>query len=50
MGIDLHQEFINRNSEYWDQKPLLRELYGDFYRLIARNLSNLPDGRIVELG
>src|SRR5512139_3121596 len=50
MGIDLHQELINKNSEYWNQKPLLQKLYGDFYRLIAQNLSNLPDGKIVELG
>lgn len=50
MGIDLHQEFINKNSEYWNQKPLLQKLYGDFYRLIAQNLSNLPDRKIVELG
>lgn len=50
MGIDLHQEFINKNIEYWNRKPLLKTLYGDFYRLIAKNLSNLPDGKIVELG
>jgi len=50
MGIDLHQELINKNSEYWKQKPLLQKLYGDFYRIIAQNLSNLPDGKIVELG
>ncbi len=50
MGIDLHQEFINKHSEYWNRKPLLQKLYGDFYRLIARTLSNLPDGKIVELG
>jgi SAM-dependent methyltransferase len=50
MGIHLHQEFINQNSKYWNQKPLLQELYGGFYRLIAQNLSNLPDAKIVELG
>ncbi len=50
MGIDLHQEFINKNSKYWNQKPLLQKLYGDFYRLIAENLSNLPNSKIVELG
>lgn len=50
MGIHLHQEFINQNAEYWNQKPLLQELYGGFYRLIAQNLSNLPDAKIVELG
>jgi SAM-dependent methyltransferase len=50
MGIDLHQDLINRNREYWEQKPLLQTLYGDFYRLIAQNLSSLPDHKIVELG
>jgi len=50
MGIHLHLSFINKNSEYWDRKPLLQTLYRDFYHLIAQNLSNLPDGKIVELG
>jgi SAM-dependent methyltransferase len=50
MGIDLHQEFINKNIESWNRKPLLHILYGDFYRLIAKNLSSLPDRKIVELG
>jgi SAM-dependent methyltransferase len=50
MGIDLHQEFIQKNSEHWNRKPLLKILYGDFYRLISQHLSNLPDPKIVELG
>lgn len=50
MSIDLHQDSINKNQEYWERKPLLRTLYGDFYRLIAGNLSGLSDGKIVELG
>jgi SAM-dependent methyltransferase len=50
MGIDLHQEFINKNSQHWHQKPILQKLYAGFYRLIAQNLSSLPDARIVELG
>ena len=50
MGINLHQDLIEKNHEYWNQKPLLRILYGDFYRLIARNLSNLPGKKTVELG
>jgi SAM-dependent methyltransferase len=50
MSIDLHQDLITKNSEYWNRKPLLRTLYGDFYRLIATKLSNLPDARKVELG
>ncbi|HLO15929.1 MAG TPA: class I SAM-dependent methyltransferase, partial [Anaerolineales bacterium] len=50
MGINLHQDLIHKNSEYWNQKPLLQKLYGDFYRLIAEKLSNLPAPKIVELG
>jgi SAM-dependent methyltransferase len=50
MGIDLHQESIHKNIQFWQRKPLLQELYADFYRLIAKNLSNLPDAKIVELG
>jgi SAM-dependent methyltransferase len=50
MGIDIHQELIDKNSEYWNRKPLLKILYGDFYRLIAKHLSNLPERKVVELG
>lgn len=50
MGSDLHQELIEKNSKYWQQKPVLRILYKDFYHLIVQNLSNLPDSKIVELG
>ena len=50
MGIDLHQDSIEKNYEYWNQKPILKILYGDFYRRIATKLSNLPGSKIVELG
>jgi SAM-dependent methyltransferase len=50
MGIFLHQSLIEKNHGYWNKKPLIRILYGDFYRLIEKNLSNLPDSKIVELG
>jgi hypothetical protein len=50
LGINLHQDQINQNQEYWNRKPLLRTLYGDFYHMIAKHLSNLPGGKIVELG
>ena len=50
MSINIHQDSINKNQEYWERKPLLRRLYGDFYRLIAENVSNIPDKEIVELG
>src|SRR5688500_1052123 len=50
MGILLHQDSIEKNQEYWNRKPILRILYGDFYRLIAAKLSSLADSKIVELG
>jgi SAM-dependent methyltransferase len=50
MGIDLHQGSIEKNYEYWNRKPVLKILYGDFYRLIAAELSKLPESKIIELG
>jgi len=50
LSVNLHQDLIEKNQEYWNRKPILRTLYGDFYRLIAKQLSNIPDGKIVELG
>ncbi len=50
MGIFAHQEQILRHHEYWDKKPVLRIVYRRFYRLIASQLSGLPDGQVVELG
>ncbi len=50
MGIFAHQEQILHHHEYWEKKPLLRSVYRGFYRLIASQLSGLPDSRVVELG
>jgi SAM-dependent methyltransferase len=50
MGIFAHQEQIMHHHEHWDRKPALRLAYGRFYRLIESHLSDLPDGRVVELG
>lgn len=48
-SIERHQTEIHQNLHRWQQKPLLRRIYRDFYREIA---SCLPDisGPIVELG
>jgi SAM-dependent methyltransferase len=50
LDINLHQDLIDKNQEYWKRKPLLRTLYGDFYRLISKHLSKLQESKIVELG
>ncbi|MFT3830053.1 MAG: methyltransferase domain-containing protein [Opitutaceae bacterium] len=48
--LDRHNVEIHENLAHWQRKPLLREVYGDFYRLIAERLSGCPTGPIVECG
>jgi SAM-dependent methyltransferase len=50
VGINLHQDLINKNHEHWTRKPLLQKVYADFYQFIAANLSQLPESKVVELG
>jgi hypothetical protein len=50
MTVDRHNEEIRKNWERWNNKPLLKQAYEAFYKLIAQYLSNLPDGHVVELG
>lgn len=50
MGINLHQDLIKKNHNLWNNKPVLQSAYRDLYRLVAGQLSTLPDPKIVELG
>jgi SAM-dependent methyltransferase len=50
MGIFAHREQIMHHHKNWDRKPALRIAYARFYRLIASQLSNLPDSKVIELG
>jgi SAM-dependent methyltransferase len=50
MGIALHQDLIEKNYRLWSRKPLLHRCYVEFHQLMAGYLSNLPGGKIVELG
>jgi hypothetical protein len=50
LGIFLHQGLIEKNHDRWNQKRLLQMVYMELYRLIADNLSELPDPKIIELG
>jgi SAM-dependent methyltransferase len=50
VGIFLHQGLIEKNHDHWNRKQLLQLVYHDLYRMIADNLSGLPDPKIVELG
>ena len=45
-----HQTEILRNQKAWDSKPLLREIYAEFYKSIAKWIDPTIPGRVVELG
>lgn len=49
MGIELHNELIEKNHNLWKRKPLLHTVYMELYRAMSRHLSTAP-GRTVELG
>jgi len=44
-----HQKQIEENLRHWRAKPVLREIYRDFHRLLASYLSGVP-GETVEIG
>jgi len=50
MGIFDHREQIVALHESWSQKPALRAVYREFHNLIRGQLSNLRDGKVIELG
>jgi SAM-dependent methyltransferase len=45
-----HADQIKSLRDNWDKKPVLRAVYAEFYGLIHKNLSQLSDGKVVELG
>lgn len=49
MGIELHNELIEKNHNLWIRKPLLHAVYMDLYHVMSRNLSEVS-GKTVELG
>ncbi len=49
MGIELHNELIEKNHNLWKRKPLLHTVYMELYRAMSGHLSTTP-GNTVELG
>ena len=49
-GVNDHQLEIQRNLELWRKKPLLREIYHQFYDRIVRLIDSSVAGPIVEIG
>jgi SAM-dependent methyltransferase len=50
MELTQHQREIGQNLRSWDSKPLLRNIYADFYRRILALIDTSLPGRIVEIG
>ena len=49
-SIKQHNIEIKDNLKYWKTKPVLRKIYQQFYKLIAQQLRQDIDGKIVEIG
>lgn len=49
MGIQLHNDLIDKNHQLWNRKPLLRIVYTDLYQKMKVQLSQVV-GKNVELG
>lgn len=47
--LDQHNSEIHENRRHWDRKPLIHDIYGEFYGHIRVRLSQVP-GEILELG
>jgi SAM-dependent methyltransferase len=49
-SIDQHNIEIQKNLKSWENKPLLRDIYKEFYKRIHGYVDYSVDGKIVELG
>ena len=49
-GLEQHNIEIHENRRHWERKPLLRQVYSQFGREIARRVDCMQPGLIVELG
>jgi hypothetical protein len=50
INLEQHNIEIHENREHWNRKPLLRKVYSQLYREIARRVNSEIPGLIVELG
>jgi hypothetical protein len=50
VNLEQHNLEIHENREHWQRKPLLQQVYGQFYREIAQRIDDTIPGTIVELG
>jgi SAM-dependent methyltransferase len=50
ISINQHNLEIKENLLNWQRKPVLRKIYGDFYKLIVEQINKNTAGKTVELG
>lgn len=50
LPLEQHNIEIHRNMMAWQRKPMLREVYHNFYRSIAARIEPTVPGPVVELG
>ena len=50
LPLEQHNIEIQHNRRVWQHKPLLQDIYRDFYRLIAARIDPRQTGLVVELG
>lgn len=50
IALEQHQEEIQKNLDAWQRKPLLQELYTEFYRRILQQIDSTQEGLIIEIG
>lgn len=49
-SIEQHNIEIQKNLKSWENKPLLQDIYKEFYKKIHAHIDYTIDGKIVELG
>lgn len=50
LPLEQHNVEIQRNRQAWDRKPMLRDVYHEFYGLISGRIEPRTPGAVVELG
>jgi len=50
LSLEQHKIEIDENRHHWERKPLLRKVYSQFGREIAKRVDHTQPGLIVELG
>jgi hypothetical protein len=45
-----HAKIDIKNRQIFRQKPLIKEIYNDYFKIVKKNLTTIPNGLILEIG